>query len=75
MRVLGESSEEEMVASFLGGELLSERFGAGIRDQTEGDERARRIADATRRYGPACERGTRGDPGRNPRLGPESRAL
>ncbi len=33
MRVLSETSEEEMVASFLRGELSSERFGSAIRDQ------------------------------------------
>jgi hypothetical protein len=33
MRVLGQSSEKEMVASFLAGELSSERFGAVIRAQ------------------------------------------
>jgi hypothetical protein len=33
MRVLAESSEEEMVASFLRGELSSDRFGPAIRDQ------------------------------------------
>lgn len=31
MRVLGVSSEDEMVACFLGAELTSERFGEGIR--------------------------------------------
>jgi hypothetical protein len=33
MRVVRESSDEEMVASFLQGEISSERFGAAIRDQ------------------------------------------
>ncbi|MGH2861385.1 MAG: hypothetical protein ACRDLT_07745 [Solirubrobacteraceae bacterium] len=33
MRVLRESSEEEMVACFLQAELLSERFAAAIREQ------------------------------------------
>jgi hypothetical protein len=33
MRVLGESSEEEMIATFLRGELSSERFGPALRDQ------------------------------------------
>jgi hypothetical protein len=33
MRVLRESSEEEMVASFLHGELSSDRFGPAVRDQ------------------------------------------
>lgn len=33
MRVLRESSDEEMVASFLQGELSSERFGQVVRDQ------------------------------------------
>jgi hypothetical protein len=33
MRVLRESSDEEMVASFLQGERSSERFGQVVRDQ------------------------------------------
>jgi hypothetical protein len=33
VRVLAESCEEEMVATFLSGELSSERFGAAVRDR------------------------------------------
>jgi hypothetical protein len=46
MRILGESSEEDMVAVFLRGELSSDRFGPAVRDALlAGGELERVLAD------------------------------
>ncbi len=59
MRILGDSSEEEMVACFLLGELTSARFGAGTRRALAGAGRSEHLLTEADLTDPAANRARR----------------